>query len=50
MSKKQILEAEIPIECLDSLRFSSLAWTFKMLPSKEAESSTLHVRPFTSTL
>jgi len=48
MSKTQTFGGRLKYQ-FDSLGFSSLAWTFKMLPSIQAESSTLHARPFTST-
>ena len=38
----------MPIVSLDSLSFPDLAWTFQFLPSKHAEASIWHVRPFGS--
>jgi hypothetical protein len=38
----------MPIVSLDSLSFSGLAGTFKLLPSKHMETSIYHARPFAS--
>jgi hypothetical protein len=32
----------------DGLRFSGIAWNFKLLPNKDKETSVRHYRPFSS--
>jgi len=39
----------MPVVSHDGLGFSSLAWTFKLLPSNYTETSIWHARPFVST-
>jgi hypothetical protein len=39
---------KIPVVSLDSLNFSGLSWTFKLLPGKHRYISIWHARPFAS--
>jgi len=34
---------------LDGMSFSVLAWTIKLLPTKQTQTGILHARPFAST-